>query len=245
MIGEEQHMDYLSIANDNLLFLVAIVIILYVIGQTLIFMKKGWKEAVRLGVPRDVLIKTIKTSISISILPSIPIVMSVFILVPLLGIPTPWVRLTVIGSAPFEMMAADMGAQAVGAAGLGGAGFNGTAFAAAMWLMTIGGSLPLLLCVLLNKYISTTYEKFRKSDASWMAVLSGAALMALITTLMADYLGGKGLVAALTVISSFLFAVLLSILGRKESRSWLKGFTLALSIIFGMVLASIYHAVLS
>jgi hypothetical protein len=232
-------MDYLSIANNSLLFLLAVIIIVYVFIQTIIFMRKGWQEAIRLGVSRQTLINTVKTSISISILPSIPIVLSVFILVPLLGIPTPWVRLTVIGSAPFEMMAADMGAQAVGAAGLGGAGFDGTAFAAALWLMTIGGSLPLLLCVLLNKPISTTYEKFKKSDAAWMPVLSGAALMALITTLMVDYLD-KGLIPALTVISSFVFALLISIVSTKPSLAWLKSFALAFSIIFGMVAASFY-----
>lgn len=232
-------MDYLFIANNSLLYFLATLIILFVLGQTLIFMKKGWQEAIRLEVPRETLINTIKTSISISILPSIPIVLSVFILVPLLGIPTPWVRLTVIGSAPFEMMAADMGAQAVGATGLGGIGFNKTAFAAAMWLMTIGGSLPLLLCVLLNKSISTTYEKFKKRDAAWMPVLSGAALMALISTLMVDYLG-KGIIPALTVFSSLLFAVLLSILSKKDTLAWLKSFTLAFSIIFGMMVASLY-----
>jgi hypothetical protein len=232
-------MDYLTIANNSLLFFLAIVIILFIFVQTIMFMSKGWKEAIRLGIPREPLINTVKTSISISILPSIPIVLSVFILVPLLGIPTPWVRLSVIGSAPFEMMAADMGAQAVGAAGLGGTGFNGTAFAAALWLMTIGGSLPLLLCVLLNKSISTTYEKFKKRDAAWMPVLSGAALMALIATLMVDYLD-KGLVPALTVLSSFIFALIISVLSTKETFAWLKGFALAFSIIFGMVAASIY-----
>ena len=99
-------MDYLLIANNFTLFAIAAVIIAFVFLQTILFMRKGWIEALRLGLPREALVNTIKTSIGISILPSIPIVLSVFVLVPLLGIPTPWVRLTVIGSAPFEMMAA-------------------------------------------------------------------------------------------------------------------------------------------
>ncbi len=235
-------MDYLLIANNTTLFAIAAVIITFVFLQTIMFMHKGWKEALRLGLPREALVKSVKTSISISILPSIPIVLSVFVLVPLLGIPTPWVRLTVIGSAPFEMMAADMGAQAVGAAGLGGAGFDGTAFAAALWLMTVGGSLPLLLCVLLNKKISTTYEKFRARDANWMPVLSGAALMALIATLMVEYLD-RGIIAALTVLTSFLFALLISVFGQKESLAWLKNFALAFSIIIGMAAALFYSSI--
>jgi hypothetical protein len=237
-------MDYLHIANNSLLYIMAVIIVVYIFVQTVVFMKKGWKEALRLGVSRETLVNTVKTSISISILPSIPIVLSVFILVPLLGIPTPWVRLTVIGSAPFEMMAADMGAKAVGAGGLGGTGFDRTAFAAAMWLMTIGGSLPLLLCVLFNKPISTTYEKFRKKDATWMPVLSGAALMALISTLMIDYLD-KGIIPALTVLTSFLFALLISVLGKRDNFNWLKSFALAFSIIIGMMAASLYTLFLS
>ncbi|MDZ4132493.1 MAG: DUF5058 family protein [Dethiobacteria bacterium] len=236
-------MDYLSIANNFTLYIIAAIVIIFIFIQTILYMRKAWMEALRLNIPRSVLVNSVKTSISISILPSIPIVLAVFVLVPLLGIPTPWLRLTVIGSAPFEMMAADMGAQAVGAASLGGAGFDVTAFSAALWLMSVGGSLPLLLCVLLNKKISTTYEKFRAKDATWMPILSGAALMALITTLMIEYLG-KGLIATLTVITSFIFALLISVFGQKESLSWLKNFALALSIIIGMCAALLYTSIL-
>lgn len=237
-------MNYLEIANHYLLFIFAGAIILFIFIQTFWFMKKAWKQALSLGVSRDTLINTVKTSISISILPSIPIVLALFVLVPVLGLPTPWLRLSVIGSAPFEMLAADMGAKAVGAESLGGAGFDGTAFAAALLLMTIGGSLPLLLCVLFNKHISSTYEKFKARDANWMQVLSGASLMALIATLMIEYLG-HGIIAALTVLTSCIFALLISVLGQKEHLSWLKNFSLALSIIFGMISAIFYTSIFS
>lgn len=237
-------MNYMDIANHYGLFIVASIVILFVLVQTIWFMKKAWVRALSLGVPKETLINTIKTSISISILPSIPIVLAIFVLVPLLGIAVPWLRLTVIGSAPFEMLAADMGAKAVGAESLGGAGFGETAFAAALLLMTIGGSLPLLLCVLFNKKISLTYEKFRERDAHWMQVLSGAALMALIVTLMIEYLG-QGIISALTVITSSLFALTLSVLGQRTYLSWLKNFTLPLSMMLGMVCAIFYTNILN
>ncbi|WP_164667224.1 DUF5058 family protein [Virgibacillus doumboii] len=236
-------MKYLEIANHYILFIITGIIILFVFIQTFIYIQKAWKQAIHLGVPKKTLINTVKTSISISILPSIPIVIALFVLVPLLGLPIPWLRLTVIGSAPFEMLAADMGAQAVGVSGLGSTEFDGTAFAAAFLLMTIGGSLPLLLCVLFNKKISLTYEKFKARDASWMQVLSGAALMALIATLMIEYLG-HGIIASLTVLTSCILALFISVLSQKERFAWLKNFSLALSIIFGMASAVLYTSLL-
>ena len=46
--------------------------------------------------------------------PSIPIVLSVIVMVPVLGVALPWLRTSVIGSANNELISATMAAEAMG-----------------------------------------------------------------------------------------------------------------------------------
>ena len=107
-----------TIWNHPILFIMSSIIIGYMILQSLLFMKMGYKEALNLGVEKHTLNNIIKNSVAISILPTLPIIVSLFILVPVLGTAVPWLRLSVIGSAMFEMLAAELGAVAGGAQGL-------------------------------------------------------------------------------------------------------------------------------
>jgi hypothetical protein len=50
----------------------------------------------------------------------------------------PWLRLSVVGSAAYENMAADMVAKASGLAGIADPGFDLPIFTMAMWVMSIG-----------------------------------------------------------------------------------------------------------
>lgn len=104
--------------NNPLLFVLSATVIIYMLVQSTIFMKMGYDEAVNLGIEKGTLKSVIKNSVTISILPTLPIIVSLFILVPVLGIAVPWLRLSVIGSAVFEMLAAELGAKAGGASGL-------------------------------------------------------------------------------------------------------------------------------
>ena len=92
-------MDYqVFINNFGLTVFVAVVLVLVTI-VCIIFMKNGWREAKRLGVTDEELKKIVINCIGISLVPSIPIVLSVIVMVPVLGVALPWLRTTVIGTA--------------------------------------------------------------------------------------------------------------------------------------------------
>lgn len=234
-------MDYMNIANSGLAYIMASIIIVAVISQTIIFIRKGWERALSLGVSKDVLKIAVKNGISVSILPSIPIVLSIIILVPLLGIPVPWLRLSVIGSPMFEMLAADFGAKAAGAAGLGGEGFNSAAFINSVWVMSIGGVSALLFSLIFIKPISTSYEKAKKRDAKWMVVFGNAALAGILATCLAERLSGS-IISALVVTCGFL-CVLICIRFSQKIK-FLKDYALTIGMIFGMTMAIVFTSII-
>ena len=107
-------MDYQGLINNfGLTAFVAAVLVLVTI-VCIIFMKSGWREAKRLGVTDEELKKIVINCIGISLVPSIPIVLSVIVMVPVLGVALPWLRTSVIGSANNELISATMAAEATG-----------------------------------------------------------------------------------------------------------------------------------
>lgn len=142
-------MDYQKFVNNaSFTIFVAVVLVLVTI-VCIIFLKNGWKEAERLGVSKEELKKIVINCIGISLVPSIPIVLSVIVMVPVLGVALPWLRTSVIGSANNELISATMAAEAMGVE------FTSTtmtieAWINAAWSMTLGCSvaLPIVLVVL-------------------------------------------------------------------------------------------------
>ena len=92
-------MKYTEICNSVWMFLWVGVLLLAVILQCLIFMKRAWKHALDLGLSSAQIKKGLTTGISISIMPTLPVLLVLLSLMPLLGIPLPWLRLSIIGSA--------------------------------------------------------------------------------------------------------------------------------------------------
>ena len=76
--------------------------LLAVVLQCLVFMKKAWNHGKEIGLKPAQMKKGLTTGISVSIMPTLPVLMVLLSLMPLLGIPLPWLRLSIIGSAYYE-----------------------------------------------------------------------------------------------------------------------------------------------
>jgi hypothetical protein len=106
--------EHLAIANSNIMLLLCSVTILVVLIQPIIFMKIAWKRGKNVGLTSDEMKTATKSSSIFAIIPSLPIIISYLMLVPALGKFFPWLRLSVVGSATYETMAANMAAEAFG-----------------------------------------------------------------------------------------------------------------------------------
>ena len=88
--------------------------ILLVVAMCVTFMVKSWRAGLRLGMDRAVLKKTVISSATFTLLPAFSILLGVIALSGSLGIPLPWLRLSVIGNLQYEVNVAEIAATGIG-----------------------------------------------------------------------------------------------------------------------------------
>jgi len=232
-------MPYLSIANSTLLYAIGGIIIVFVLVQSCLFLRKAWKQGAALGMEKKKLIDTVRASATFSIVPSIPILLGLIAMAPVLGIPFPWIRLSIIGSVSYELIAAGMGAEALGLEGLSDPGFDALAFSNTMWIMTIGIIWGLVFCVFFLKPYQRRLQKVRQRDAAWGELLIMALFLGLIASFLGPFVTTFG-IDTLTLVSSALIMLLVGLVIRVTKAKWLTNFALSISMIAGMALAVLY-----
>lgn len=107
---------YGQLMNGGLLYLLSISIILLVAAICAIFFVKSKKQALKLGVSNEEVKAIVKSSIILSIVPSLSIVVGLFSLCAVVGVPWAELRLSVIGSYIYELMAAQIATSTMGIA---------------------------------------------------------------------------------------------------------------------------------
>ena len=151
--------EFLEIANSNALFIIVSVVLLMVSLQAVLFIRVAIKRSRELGISRETVRKVIVNSAVFSILPSLPIIITMIIMMNALGIYLPWLRLSVIGSAMYESMAANMAITTLGFEGLGDLNITKSAFVSIMWVMTIGVAVGATVNTLFLKKYDTSFKK--------------------------------------------------------------------------------------
>ena len=230
-------MSYTEICNASWMYIFVAVILIGCLLQTIIMMRKAWKHAQELGLENSQIRKGLTNGIIVSIMPTIPVMIVFLSLVNLLGAPLPWLRLSVIGSATFESLAASLGVTAVGETlTVGGYTING--WIAACWCMSIGGSSALVWSILATKPISKIYGKAEKFNIKLVLAIGTGCLignMAYATVAFGlDSISDKGIV----FMSSFIMGTILVILNKKfPKQRWINDFLMAICMIGGMIVA--------
>ena len=84
--------------NHPLLFLLALIPVVGVLAQSVYFLVKALRRGREIGMDAGKIRKTVRTAAIFTIAPAVSIVISVITLSQTLGIPLPWLRLSVVGS---------------------------------------------------------------------------------------------------------------------------------------------------
>ena len=88
--------------NEWWLFLLGAIVVVFVLAISVFFIIKAFKDAKELNMDKKVLKKVIFNSTIFTILPSIAILIGIVALSKDIGIPLPWIRLSVIGALQYE-----------------------------------------------------------------------------------------------------------------------------------------------
>ncbi|MCK5128320.1 MAG: DUF5058 family protein, partial [Clostridiales bacterium] len=141
-------MTYQDKINAPFMYLLGAIVAIFVIVQSFVFLRRAWKEGLKMGMTSKKLWSVVRSSAVFSIVPSIPIVIGVFSMTRALGVPIPWIRLSVVGAVTYELPVAEQAAKAMGMAqGLADSGFNMSVFAGVVLTMSIGIVWGMLLCL--------------------------------------------------------------------------------------------------
>ena len=81
--------------NSPIIYLLAAIVIAFVMAQSVFFLVRALRQAKRLGMDKKLIRRTMTTSAVFTIAPAVAIVISVIALAKDLGIPLPWLRLSV------------------------------------------------------------------------------------------------------------------------------------------------------
>jgi len=234
----DKYLDYLDVANSNFIYGLAIFVIIFIIFQSLIFMRKAYKQGLKIGMDKKILFKTIKSSMVFSIVPSIPIVIALMAMAPVLGIPFPWIRLSIIGSSVYELLSANIGAQSMGISGLGGDGYTAVVFANSLWVMSVGIIWGLVASIIGLKKYQNRIQKSRGKDSKWTEIFVLSLYFGMISVFIGQPIVEGG-IALYTMIFSAAVMGLITFIINKFKLKRLGDFALSISMVLGMVFAAI------
>lgn len=229
--------------NDPFLFIAAGLILLLVLSQSCFFLVRAWKRALALGIPKGTLGKVVKTSATFTVIPAVSILIGVVALSRKLGLPLPWLRLSVIGAITYETPAAEAAARAVGTT-LGDTATLLTAsqFGAIAWVMTLGILAGVLFTPILAKRLLSGVEGLEKRDGKWRDIFMNALFMGMIAAFLGMIFGRvtEGLLGWVPVFVMLVSAAIMLAIGAciKLLRwDWLTDYALPLSMVGAMAAA--------
>ena len=237
--------------NHPILFILAGLLVAMVLGQSVYFLIKALRRSKQLGMDQAKIRKTIQTAAIFTIAPAVSIVISVITLSKSLGIPLPWLRLSVVGSLSYEAIAAS---NAVSAMGLElGKISNLTAqqFVNISLVMTISIMTGIWLVPVIGKKLLGGMSSLENQDKKWAEIFQNAMFIGMISAfvgyvfcdisrLWAPIEGlspTSGLIPVFVMAASALVMVVLGLLMRKPKLKWLGDYALPISLILGMVAA--------
>ncbi len=235
--------------NHPILFVLAGIIIATVLAQSAFFLIKAWKRGKEIGMDAKKLKKIAITAGVFTIAPAVAIIISVFALSKSLGVALPWLRLSVVGSMSYEVVAQENAMNAINA--VNGTNFSGVhnalQYVTVAFVMTLSILVGIWLVPLITKKLQKGMINLEKRDAKWSDIFQNAIFLGMIAAFLGfifcDFSGvfkgeTKGLVPVLVMAVSALLMCLSGILVKKfKSAHWIADYALPISLVAGMASA--------
>lgn len=245
-------MSILDQLSSTPLYLISGVIILFVVGMSLFFMIRAYRAGIAIGMDKTKLKRAVTSSVTFTILPSISILLGVIALSGTLGIPLPWLRLSVVGALHYETSVADIASKSIGLSGLNVEEMTLQAFTTIALLMTVGIIWGVLCMALFGKKYCSKLQKSapaKSGGRNFGDDAMTAMFIGLITAYIGSYIGqfvqlqnGSLVVTGqylqlITLVFSALAMAVFVYLAEKKKMVWLDNFSIAGSMLVGMTAA--------
>lgn len=247
-------MTVLEQLSSGTMYLICGAIVAFVAVVCVVFMVRAWRAGKAIGMDTGRMKRTITASATFSVLPSVGILLGVIALSGSLGIPWPWLRLSVIGALHYETQVASAAAEQLGLT-LSGESMTAQAFSTIALLMSVCIMWGMILATLFGKrYLKKLSGGDRKAaaEADRKPGFGDRAMTAMFVGMVSAYIGsyigafvsGEGLLTFRGYWTPLLVAGVAALamagftwLSEKKGMAWLESFSIAGSMLLGMIAA--------
>lgn len=222
-----------EIMNSGLVYGLCYAVIAVVIVICAVFYIKSKKQAEKYGVTPEQIKEIIKSSMVLTVVPSLSIIIGIFTLSAIVGVPWAQLRLSVIGSLIYELVAAEMATNAMGIADTTVAlASPATVFGIVMFIMSISITAGAVTNAIVCKPLTQGLKKM--GAASKFTVVRNSCFMIAMFAVMIPIYWSRGIVAILVLITSAVCSELITKIANKFQIGWLHGINLSVCLIIGM-----------
>jgi len=232
--------------NDPILFVLAGGIIALVLAQSIFFLVKAVKHAKKIGMDMEKLKKVAVTAAVFTIAPAVAIVISVITLSKDLGLPLPWLRLSVIGSLSYETVAATNAESAMGLSFGSVSSLTAQQYVTIASVMTISIMVGIWLLPLIGKKILNGVINLEKRDKKWSDIFQASMFIGMISAFVGyvfcdvakiGHGDASGFIPVCVFIIAALVMAICGTLMKKTGKHWIADYALPISLILGMLCA--------
>ena len=239
--------EYLSQVNAGAFYLIVALVLTFITAMCVVFLVKSYRAGIKIGMDKKVLKKTILSSATFTLLPSISILLGVVALSGTLGVPFSWLRLSVIGALQYELNVAEIAAQSIGLSGLRLNELSIEAFVTIALVMTAGILGGLFFTIFFGKaYLKKIQKAPKKEENSenkkpgFGAHATTAMFIGLCGTFIGAYVGkaipreGSDIMPLLVALMAAAAMAVFEFFIQKKGKAVLENFSLAASMLIAM-----------
>jgi hypothetical protein len=229
--------------NSTFMYTIAVIVILFVLAQSIFFLIRAYRRGLAIGMTKSSLRRTILSTAVFTIAPAIAILLGVITLAKFLGIPLPWIRLSVIGAITYELPAATTTATALDIS-LSETVMDPKVFSAIAWVMTLGIIPGLILVPLFLKKIQKGILKIKSKDSKWGDIFMTSLFLGMISAFLGMVFsnirnGMAGWIPIFVLLFSALIMGICGLLIKTLKIKWLETYALSICMIAAMIFAVI------
>ncbi len=227
--------------NNSVLFFVSGAIIALVLLQSVLFLIKALKRAGELKMDKKGIKRVIISSAVFTIAPAVSILLGLITLSKFLGLPLPWLRLSVLGALTYELPAATAAANSMGIS-VANTVTDKFAYSTIAWVMTIGIISGIIMVIFFMKNIQQGVKKLKRNDEKWGRILMDALFIGMISAFLGMIFahtreGLKGFIPVILMLISSLTMIICGICVKKFKMAWLENYALPISMFVTMGLS--------
>lgn len=220
--------------NAPILYAIVAIILAVVVAQAVFFLVRAYRRGVKIGMSKAVLNKTMLRAAVFTIAPAVAILVGIVALSQKLGIPLPWLRLSVIGSFSYETIAAETVYPGIVE--------DATIYVTVALVMTCGMLVSMFLPLITGKKIQRGLMHIRQKDKKWGEIFMNALFLGMISAFLGYVFGdvgegASGWIPVLVFLVSALVMALCGLLLKVTKWRWINDYALPFCIIVGMAAA--------